>query len=500
MIANPAETSPHFSIEIASDRMVATLRAGKGIGKLTVEMLLGALTKQRVAITPAVQHAVDQLVAGETLKPGDTVELARGVPPIHEIAPRIEPVRIEAQQGVTQRDRSSIPSVAEGAVIGEVIPAIPGQTGVNVFGETVEFKKARSLDVPIGSNVALSQDGKSVQATTAGLMRMKQGRISVEKTLEVSGNLDFSVGNVDFCGSILIRGNVADLFKVRAREDIYVGGAIEAADIVAGHTLDVHGGIVCRDKGFAAAGLDVHARFISNAVVHAGNDVNVQSEISNSRVCAGGKIIVNAGAIYSAHVTAAGGVCASSIGSPAYAKTLVECGIDDALRKQAEEKLPEIRAALARSRHVQETLGPLMHNARHLTAAQKERATEMLYEADQIQQAANVTLAGIAAHYERYQLISKDAEIEVAGTIWPGSTLRFSDLETTIRSPIKGPVKIAIRIVGGVRTLMAIHQHTHKSQPLELRRVDDTTMRELGDALQEAKALNQSDPTRKHAA
>jgi uncharacterized protein (DUF342 family) len=493
MASKPDQPTPTFQIVVSDDHMEASFHALRACRELTPKIVLDALTAAKVTTTPEVQAEVDKLCKRET-PPGakEVIVLARGIAPVHATPPRVQPAIVARAEG-EGRDRTSIPTAKEGEVVGTLIPGSPGKEGTDVTGKPVPFRAA-SDELPLGQNVRLDADGTSIIAVRPGLVQEKRGRIGVETTMEVPGNLDYSVGNVNFAGSILVRGNVADLFKVVASEDIYVGGAIEAADLNAGHNLEVHGGICCRDKGNITAGNGVRAKYISNTTVEAGGDITVQSEISNSRVICKGHLAVSNGPIYASHVSAAAGVTAVFLGSLAHAKTLIECGIDTALRRRAAEKLPEIQASLKRVAKVREVVEPLLAHQKNLTAAQKEKATEMLYDAKQVQEEAHETMKGIATEHQVYVTASTNAEVLVTGVIHPGVTIRFPGMETTIRMPIKGPVRIACRTVRGSRAIVAIDEATKVAHPLELRGVHDEVMEELSRTMNEGKQL-ETDPS-----
>ena len=55
----------------------------------------------------------------------------------------------------------------------------------------------------------------------------------VSNTLEIDQNVDFSTGNIDFPGNVIVHRSVKDCFTVKARDDIEVRGLIEAATLIA---------------------------------------------------------------------------------------------------------------------------------------------------------------------------------------------------------------------------------------------------------------------------
>ena len=111
----------------------------------------------------------------------------------------------------------------------------------------------------LGENVAMAADGCTVVAKANGVLYVNSGRVWVEKALVVRGDVDFSVGNIDFAQDVIITGGILDLFKVSSGGTIKVGKAAEAAEVKAAKSLIVRGGIVGKEKGRYFAGEDVRA-------------------------------------------------------------------------------------------------------------------------------------------------------------------------------------------------------------------------------------------------
>src|SRR5690606_12118002 len=79
-------------------------------------------------------------------------------------------------------------------------------------------------------------------------------KINVFPIFEVKGDVDFRVGNIDFVGMVLIRGNVLSGFKIKATGDIRIMGEVEAADLEAGENIEIMAGVVAQGKGSIIAG------------------------------------------------------------------------------------------------------------------------------------------------------------------------------------------------------------------------------------------------------
>jgi uncharacterized protein (DUF342 family) len=264
-----------------------------------------------------------------------------------------------------------------------------------------------------GQNVKLDDDGLTVRATTVGRICQESESLWVETIAEIPGDVDFSCGNIDVAGDVHVRGSVLDLFRVKG-SNIHVGGAIEGAEITAIHDLHVGGGIVGKDKGRCTAGGDITCKYLTNATLTAAGNVSSQGEIAHARIICGGRLTVERGPLASGHVTANGGVCCRSLGSPTGAKVLVEVGFDDNFRSTAKARLHEIL--------VQKKLA---------AANQGEKSTDD-------------TLHRLREEYRAIHQKS-NCEILVQEILHAGVTMRFLGVEAITESAWKGPLRLVPR-------------------------------------------------------
>ena len=377
---------------------------------------------------------------------------ALGVQPAQERMARIE--LLIGQAGCESRDlhshyeRSRIMAATKGQPIARLVWGDRGSDDGNASaGPTAEAGGATAASA-LGANVELMDDGVTIRAVAAGMVRLQEGRIWIDSALHIPGHVDFTTGNIEFSGDVLIHGNVVDLFKVISGGSISVAGVIEAAEVQAAGGLIASGGIAARDKGRCQAGHDLIARYITNATVEAGNDVVVQTEVANSRVICGGKLTIEQGTLLAGHITANGGVGCQTLGSPGQVPTIVEVGIDEGLRRLCSARLPEIEAQFRKVQQVKQAVEPFMRNQKTLTAEQRETATELLYNASELQSQADHSVQELRDSWHAIHARAK-AQVAVQNLLHAGVILRFPGLETIIRSTLTGPLRIVRRQVDG---------------------------------------------------
>ncbi|HEY8491386.1 MAG TPA: FapA family protein [Dehalococcoidia bacterium] len=306
---------------------------------VTVQTVMAALERAGV-VYGVSEEAVRRFVEeGPERQPAC---VARGVPVQHGTDARLEylfhepertvrPDLAERAGRVDYREAFGVESVEAGTVLARKHPATEGRDGMTVLGQALTATPGKDLDVAryAGKGTEVGPDGATILAASAGLPSVTSGRVDVSPIYRVDGDVDFSTGNIEFHGSVVVTGNVLAGFRVHATDDIEIKGFVEAADVSAGGNVTIRGGVNGRETGRIVAGGDVHARFIEGAWVQAGGSVVADNELMRSHVVAGGSVIVNgAGTLSGGEVRAGRSVQVRNLGSDMGVATRVLVGPD----------------------------------------------------------------------------------------------------------------------------------------------------------------------------
>jgi len=263
--------------------------------------------------------------------------IARGVEPvIGEEAQIVIEVDTEISSEPLVKDDGSVDfrqirmlkTVEKDQVLAVKIPATKGQDGRDVLGRIID-STGKDAPLPRGENTYISDDGLSLYAAISGRIIRKKGRLLVENILAIQGDVDYSTGNINFKGDVLISGDVLTGFKVKTEGDIRIRGVVEGAEIISTKgSIIINRGIVGQNKARLLAAKDVSAEFINEATVEVGNNVTVGEYIMNSFVSADNEIyaIKGRGAIIGGRCYAEKAVTAKTIGSPHNVKTEIKIG------------------------------------------------------------------------------------------------------------------------------------------------------------------------------
>jgi uncharacterized protein (DUF342 family) len=331
----------------------------------------------------------------------------------------------------------------------------------------------------IGRNIEASPDRSRVIAAVSGVVRMVDGTLFVEPAIQIDSHLDLQHGTVAFLdGGIVIRGGVLDRARVEAGGSVWIGGLIDAASVTAGKDVFVCGGIVQRGRGRCASGGSLSAKFLAGANIEARGDVIAQNEVSNSHVTCFGHLLVERGSIVASTVSATSGVRCGSIGCQASTRAIIEVGHDERLQQLARTQVPEIDELRRRANRIRVVVDPLLRHQKHLSPEGKDKATELLFEANELEVQTQAMLGELQVLYEHVRERAYSAQIIVADAVHPGVVIRFPGMECAIESAIHGPAKILVRERRGEREVVVIDAMGRCTRRLEHKPLNDATMME----------------------
>lgn len=237
---------------------------------------------------------------------------------IVDLFPRAEERKLTVDENnrVDYTDLHFIHNVEKEGVICRIIPPTDGIPGKTVQGREVPAKNGRPASVPKGRNTALSEDGRALVATITGHVEFTGRSFQVKPVLEIPGNVDFSVGNINFLGDVCIHGDICSGFSVRAMGTITVDGVVEACTVEAGRDLIVARGVQGDDQAVIRAQRSIFAKYLENSCIYTKMDLETEC-IINCEIYCGGAVTVRTGhqSIIGGKIHAAHEVSAGVIGS-----------------------------------------------------------------------------------------------------------------------------------------------------------------------------------------
>jgi uncharacterized protein (DUF342 family) len=255
---------------------------------------------------------------------------------------------------VDYRDVQTIQNVIAGQPLAKKTPATAGISGMDIYGRKIDPVPGKDKYIKLGKNVAWTEDNLKVISKINGEPNYVMNQLNVYPVHELNGDVNFKSGNISFLGSVLIRGNVDGGFRVETEGNVTVQGCVEAAEIKAGGTVTIRGGVNGMGKCNIVCNGDFTAKYIENAKIDCGGAVTVREAIMHCEVNADGRVLVEMGKglIVGGLIRAGEYISAKTIGSRFGTLTELEAGVRPKLKieyQQLEAMIPGNKENLDKS-------------------------------------------------------------------------------------------------------------------------------------------------------
>ena len=363
----------------------------------------------------------------------------------------------KGDESINYYDICAITTIDAGVAIGRIVPAKPGEGGVDVLGRFVKPTR-KPLEMKVGKGLLVSEEDPGELITeTPGRIVIEGMNIFVDENLNVGGDVDFNSGSIDACINVDVRDTVRSKFTVKTTKSLTIGAGIEAAVIEVGGDLTVRDGIIGQGEGTVKVGGGLTAKFCEEANVTAEGDVKILKELVNSRVYSNGKLLAEHGMIIGGTTFARCGIAVRALGSDACVKTQVIVGLHPDVVAQLKKMEDEAAQNRKAAQQIRSKVEPLMANLKRLTATQREQATELMCKADEIDMSVE------EIEQRRDKLIEESRPPEHPGVlviklIHAGVQIQIGARQTTFDSQFKGPVRIKEQKINNVTEIVAVDQ------------------------------------------
>jgi uncharacterized protein len=291
------------------------------------------------------------------------------------------------------------------------IQRVEGLPGLDIHGQEIPFKVQKMQPFSPGDNVIEHPTG-FFAGKSGRLSINSRGEISIEEVLILKNGVDFTTGNITFPGDVILKGKIADGFKIYAGGSLISSEVVDVSEIVCKNDMIAQSGIEGRQKGAIRIGGSLTAKYIQNCRVAVRGDITVPGSIVQSKVYSMGMIKMGeTGKIVGCECIVIGGIQALDIGSPRGAKTYIRCGTDFTVQQEldiANEQLKLISIKLQKAEEIykEEPLPDIK---------------EFIEEAKVRKREITSRIPGYLAKIDK----NDKAIIEVHGTIYPGTEIEI---------------------------------------------------------------------------
>lgn len=339
---------------------------------------------------------------------------------------------IKENEPLDFRNIMKIPTVEKNEKLAKIIPATKGKHGKTIYRTTIKSRPGRQVQLRPGKNVIFNEETNEFYAAIQGQVSIINQRIHVLDVYEVNESVSMKIGNIDFPGTVIIRGDVPTGFTVKATGDIKIFGIVEAAKVIAGGSVMVSEGIAGLGSGKIEAGENVEIGYINQGIVQAGKNIIVENSIMHGQCLARENIVCLRGNIVGGMVSAGAAVQMNHAGNRMNTKTKLAFGMDDELLKRQGEIEEELNVAQDNYKKLM-TLQDKYQELDRANLNRKLRITllRLQYSIEK----SKDTISKLKEELVSIQASLGDikrAYIKVNGTIYPNVIVQFGRYQRTI--------------------------------------------------------------------
>lgn len=339
------EFNEYFEVKVTPDKMKATIQLIKQNHQdisFTKEELVKELQERSICYG-YFEDAILQISEGLS-EDSFPIIVAEGTPPEKGKDGQVEYTKelstsldYQDKEQINFREVMRIPSVHNGDKLLTICAPEQGKPGKNIYGEEIPAPSGKPVSIKAGTNVEWNAADNSMYSTADGQISIGENIIHVYPLYEVASDIDMKIGNLDFVGSIVIRGNVPNGYTVKAKGDITVYGLVEGATIIADGSVNISEGVAATSKGGIYAGLDVKAGYVNQANIEAGRDIFIENTIIHSHCIARENIYCQKGNIIGGSLSAGASIIAKEVGNKMNTATNLFFGVNKKIVEKESE-------------------------------------------------------------------------------------------------------------------------------------------------------------------
>lgn len=327
-------------VSITDDKMKATITLYPVVSSsphLSSELLMEILTDNGVLFGPS-PNDLETLLMRYREENGllQEIPVAQGLFPLNgkdsflrfsiEIGPL--PGKLMGNGKMDFRERKMFVGVSKGEVIATKVPPTNGTPGINVCGEEIPQVPGKDLPVKVSNDAEYDEESRTVRATRGGILSLVgENSIMVCAKQIISGNIDYSTGNIESHDAVEINGTILPGFSVSTHGDLLLNGNVRAATIKCDASLVVKGGIIGEECRVAVKG-DADLGFIERGRLRAKGKIIIRKQAYHARIMADGAIHAEESSqIMSGVLMSGDSLNLGNVGSPSSPRTLLAAGV-----------------------------------------------------------------------------------------------------------------------------------------------------------------------------
>lgn len=434
----PVDAVVHISI--SSDIMSAYLcidpPMNGGIPP-TLAILVDAIASSKITYgvnTAKLKELAENPIYNENIKIAQGIMPQNGVDGTYAFQFRVNrdpKPKINPDGTVDYRDLGIVENVSKEQVLCVITHPTDGTEGMTVIGKKLFSVKGKAVPSLLGKNTELSQDGTAIYSQIDGQVEFYGGKINVNETFFIQGDVDNSTGNVKVVGNVVIKGEVLPQFVVEASGDIEIYGTVVSAGLKADGNIILRSGIISselRCKG------DLTSRFIENCNVSVIGSITADYIINCNIECGQSlQLIGSKGKIFGGNCVVGQDIVARVIGSEAWVKTNLNLDTIPTVAKRLQE-LTQLLPGLEKQLESLKSLVSLLQqqeSTNHLLPQNKRMLDKAIFSYETCVKAYKNSKQELAEINESLKTKGY-RKITCLGIVFPGTNIRIGTAKLSV--------------------------------------------------------------------
>lgn len=412
----------------------------------TYEEILACLEEEGVVQNvdeSAVKSSFDRFATGEIV---ENVMIAEGVEPIPgrdaEIVVHFgkseKRPKMASGGKIDYKNVDNIIMVRKGDVLITKKPASLGVRGINIKREEVVPIPGKDYVILVSDGATVNETGTVYTAMIDGYVDYNGKKLGVYPVYVVKKDVDYSVGNIKFNGSVHVCGDVFPGFKIEADGHILVDGLCQDCELIAKGNVILKTGMKSSGAGFIKAGGSAIIGYAEQTKVHAKQDIEVRKYAFNCELFAGNNVeaLSGEGIIAGGTVRAFSSVSIKQLGTQGNFKFTVITGS----KYYIEFELERLRRERQRIRETLDQIDKAL--SQFDLSRDKIRSHPKVQKSLEVKASLDNLLRDLGAREDG--LIkdnrAKNPKIKVKDKVFEGVTIMFFNVASVIREPMSNVV------------------------------------------------------------
>lgn len=328
-----------------SEAFVTATPPVNGGAEITASMIMRKLDES--GVTYGINEDAVNRIADKKLY-GERTLIATWKPPVNGVdgtityhyAKKVDIAPVEDEHGfVDYKNLGLVRTVRKGDVIADITHPTEGEPGTDVRGKTIRQILGKKASYSVGTNTELTEDGTQIIASIDGNINFKNNAFAIDNVVTIAGDVDASVGNINFVGDVVVKGEVMEGFKISSNANIIVAGNVNGASLEADGDIIIKKG--CINSKVVAHG-SVTINFCERSDIRCDGTLTSTNFVICDVYCGELCIKGNAGGLMGGKYTSLSSVELPNIGTKNYTPTLLTIGDNAMLAEERDLLMSEI--------------------------------------------------------------------------------------------------------------------------------------------------------------